>query len=74
MGKMMENDPIVDSLIDRNPFKNRKPPKFVRAKHYKVRLLGISNIHPLLFSFFFSILSLRLVGQLAAKESGGPGS
>lgn len=35
MGKMMENDPIVDSLIDRNPFKNRKPPKFVRAKHYK---------------------------------------
>ena len=39
MGKMMENDPIVDSLIDRNPFKNRKPPKFVRAKHYKVNVV-----------------------------------
>lgn len=35
MGKMLENDPVVDSLIDRNPFKGRKPPKFVRARHYK---------------------------------------
>ena len=37
MGKMLENDSVVDSLIDRNPFKSKKPPKFVRARHFKVR-------------------------------------
>ena len=35
MGKMLENDPVVDSLISVNPFRNKKPPKFVRARHYK---------------------------------------
>jgi len=35
MGKMLENDPIVDSLIDKNPFKDKKSPRYVRARHYK---------------------------------------
>ena len=38
MGKMLENDPVVDSLIAHNPFKGKPPPRFIRAKHYKVRL------------------------------------
>merc|ERR1712142_774735 len=35
MGKMLENDSVVDSLIYVNPFRGKKPPKFVRARHYK---------------------------------------
>ena len=33
--KMLVNDPIVDSLLLKNPFKGQKPPKFVRARHYQ---------------------------------------
>ena len=32
MGKMLENDPIVDSLLAENPFKGKQPPKHVRAR------------------------------------------
>jgi len=35
MGKMLENDPIVDSLLAENPFKGKQPPKHVRARHFK---------------------------------------
>ena len=38
MGKMLENDPVVDSLIAHNPFKGKPPPRFIRAKHYKVKI------------------------------------
>ena len=34
-GKMLDNDPIIDSLLAKNPFKGLKKPVFVRAKHYK---------------------------------------
>ena len=33
--KMLKNDPIVDSLLLKNPFREGKPPKFVRARHYQ---------------------------------------
>ena len=32
MGKMLENDQIVDSLLAENPFKGKQPPKHVRAR------------------------------------------
>ena len=34
-GKMLDNDPIVDSLIEENPFRDGDPPKFVRGVHYR---------------------------------------
>ncbi len=34
-GKMLDNDPLVDSLLERNPFAGGEPPKFVRALHYR---------------------------------------
>jgi len=43
MGKMLENDPVVDSLIEKNPFKGYKPPKFVRARHYKYTFTKIGG-------------------------------
>jgi len=43
MGKMMENDPVVDSLIKKNPFKGKKPPKFVRAMHYKYTFTSLGS-------------------------------
>jgi len=43
MGKMLENDPVVDSLIRKNPFKGRKPPKFVRAKHFKYTFTSMAS-------------------------------
>ena len=33
--KMLKNDPIVDSLLLKNPFQGQKPPKFIRARHYQ---------------------------------------
>ena len=33
-GKMLDNDPIIDSLLERNPFSGKEPPKFVRISHY----------------------------------------
>ena len=36
MGKMLENDPVVDSLIAKNPFRGKEPPVRIRARHYKV--------------------------------------
>ena len=35
MGKMLENDPVVDSLVHYNPFRDQSPPHRIRAKHYK---------------------------------------
>jgi len=42
MGKMLENDPIVDSLVSYNPFKGKQPPSKIRARHftYKYTKLG----------------------------------
>ena len=39
---MLDNDPVVDSLLAVNPFHGQKPPKFVRALHfdYKFTKLG----------------------------------
>ncbi len=31
----MQNDPLIDSLLAKNPFKGRSPPRFVRALHYR---------------------------------------
>jgi hypothetical protein len=36
-GKMMQNDPIIDSLLAKNPFRDRKPPRYVRALHYRYK-------------------------------------
>ena len=36
MGKMLEGDPIVDSLLAHNPFQGGTPPARIRARHYKV--------------------------------------
>jgi len=43
MGKMLENDPIVDSLISKNPFRGKKPPVRIRARHYKYTFTKISG-------------------------------
>lgn len=43
MGKMLENDSVVDSLIKKNPFKGRKPPKFVRARHFKYTFTSMGS-------------------------------
>jgi hypothetical protein len=34
-GKMLENDPLVNSLLQTNPFRGREPPKHIRIRHYK---------------------------------------
>ena len=48
MGKMLENDPIVDSLLAENPFKGKQPPKHVRARLVDVIIMlmfwGVSII------------------------------
>ena len=33
-GKMLDNDPIVDKLLAKNPFKGYKKPNYVRARIY----------------------------------------
>ena len=42
-GKMLNNDPIVDSLLYKNPFRGRNPPKFVRAKHYQYNFAKVGS-------------------------------
>ena len=69
MGKMLENDPIVDSLIDKNPFKDKKSPKYVRARHYKVRQK--KSIIEGFITCYFSTHSPRVGGNQPGKESGG---
>ena len=39
MGKMLENDPIVNSLLAENPFKGKQPPKHVRARLVNVIIM-----------------------------------
>ena len=39
--KMLVNDPIVDSLLLNNPFREKSPPKFVRARHYQYNFAKI---------------------------------
>ena len=39
MGKMLENDPIVDSLVSYNPFKGKQPPSKIRARHFTVGII-----------------------------------
>ena len=39
MGKMLENDRIVDSLLAENPFKGKQPPKHVRARLVNVIIM-----------------------------------
>ena len=67
MGKMLENDPVVDSLVAYNPFKGKPPPRFIRAKHYKVkrniRLFGFV-LH---FEKYLQYIFTR-VGSKAAKK------
>ena len=38
MGKMLENDPVVDSLLHHNPFRGGRPPTRIRARLYKVNI------------------------------------
>jgi len=42
-GKMLDNDPIVDSLLAVNPFSGDQPPKFIRAVHYKYKFAGLGS-------------------------------
>ena len=42
-GKMLENDPVVDSLLAENPFHGGKPPRFVRARHYKYTFTAMGS-------------------------------
>ena len=39
MGKMLENDPIVDSLLAENPFRRKAPPKHVRARLVAIMMI-----------------------------------
>jgi hypothetical protein len=32
--KLLQNDPLITSLIELNPFENKEPPTFIRAEHY----------------------------------------
>jgi hypothetical protein len=32
---MMQNDPVVDALLEKNPFRDRNPPKYIRALHFR---------------------------------------
>ena len=34
-GKMLDGDPVVDSLLEANPFEGGRPPEKVRALHYR---------------------------------------
>jgi hypothetical protein len=34
-GKMLDNDPVLNSLLDTNPFSKKKPPMYVRASLYR---------------------------------------
>ena len=72
MGKMLENDPIVDSLIARNPFRGQKPPIRIRARHYKV----IWNVWLILFNCenLFSTHSPRSQERRQQRANGGTGS
>ena len=42
-GKMLDNDPIIDSLLERNPFNGKEPPKFVRISHYRYRFANLGS-------------------------------
>jgi hypothetical protein len=43
VGKMLTNDPVVDSLLAKNPFVDTKPPKFVRGRHFKYNFAPIGS-------------------------------
>ena len=44
VAKMLVNDPIIDSLLLKNPFKGQNsPPKFIRARHFKYNFSKISS-------------------------------
>jgi len=43
MGKMLENDPIVDSLVSHNPFKGKQPPSKIRARHFKYKFTKLGG-------------------------------
>nr|XP_039274216.1 lipase maturation factor 1-like [Styela clava] len=43
IAKLLENDPNVTKLIENNPFANGKPPKFIRAEHYKYQFTKIGS-------------------------------
>ena len=47
MGKMLENDPIVDSLLAENPFRGKAPPKHVRAR-LVITMVEMTLMFPLL--------------------------
>lgn len=70
MGKMLENDPVVDSLIAYNPFKGKPPPRFIRAKHYKVKEY---YDYALVFRNISSTSSPESEARQQMMDVGGPG-
>ena len=40
---MLDNDPIVDSLLSYNPFHGEKRPKFIRALHFDYKFAASSS-------------------------------
>ena len=67
MGKMLENDSVVDSLIYVNPFRGKKPPKFVRARHYKVSNISIGIAHVFLILIVLQYTYTKQESRLARQ-------
>ena len=42
-GKMLDNDPVVDSLLAENPFFGQDPPRYIRARHYKYMFTALGS-------------------------------
>lgn len=40
---MLQNDPLIGSLIAHNPFENGPPPKFIRMEHYRYKFSKIGS-------------------------------
>ena len=43
MGKMLHGDPMLDSLLDHNPFRGQAPPRLVRARHYRYQFTAAAG-------------------------------
>ena len=64
MGKMLENDPIVDSLLAENPFRGKPPPKHVRARLVDV----LDNDDVSLYCFFYINIFLAGITNTPSLE------
>lgn len=62
MGKMLENDPIVDSLLAENPFRGKPPPKHVRARLVDVldNYDDVDVLYIVPFTLTFSLQALQI--------------